>query len=70
MASPREEATVDGASLIDSRDETAHECVLDTRAIPLDVLAADAEVQRMVTRILDNIEAPSRIRVAAFYSSI
>jgi hypothetical protein len=53
-----------------SRDETTAERSLDTRGVPLEELATDADVRRMVTRILDNMEEPSRVRVASFQSNV
>lgn len=53
-----------------SLDEIVPERVLDNRAIPLEVLAADSDVRRMVNRILDNMEGSSRLHVAAFNPAI
>jgi len=59
----------DGTPVV-SLDEIVPERVLDTRAIPLEELAADSDVRRMVNRILDNMEGSSRLHVAAFNSAI
>jgi FXSXX-COOH protein len=61
---------VNGVTSATSRDEIALERVLDTRDIPLDRLDADTEVRHMVARVLDSIDGPSRVRVAAFNSAI
>jgi len=53
-----------------SSDQIIPERVLDTRAIPLEKLATDSDVRQMVDRILDNMEEPSRLPVAAFNSAI
>jgi FXSXX-COOH protein len=53
-----------------SSDQIIPERVLDTRAIPLEKLATDSDVRQMVDRILDNLEEPSRLPVAAFNSAI
>lgn len=60
---------LDGVPVV-SLDEIVPERVLDNRAIPLEVLAADSDVRRMVNRILDNMEGSSRIHVAAFNPAI
>jgi hypothetical protein len=49
--------------------ETTHEPVLDAREIPLELLAADVDVQRMVTRVLKSMEERSRVPVTSFNSS-
>lgn len=59
----------DGVPVV-SLDEIVPERVLDNRAIPLEVLAADSDVRRMVNRILDNMEGSSRLHVAAFNPAI
>lgn len=43
---------------------------LDTRDIQLDQLAGDADVQRLVIKVLKDIEAPARVQVAAFNAGI
>ncbi len=43
--------------------------VVDVRAIPLEKLAADADVRRQVRRVLESMEGPSHVRVAAFNSA-
>ncbi len=53
-----------------SPDEIVPERILDTRAIPLEKLAADSDVWPMVNRILDNMGGSSRLPVAAFNSAI
>jgi FXSXX-COOH protein len=50
--------------------ETVDKRVLDTRAIPLDELAADSGVRQMVDRIVGSAEESSRLAVAAFTSAI
>jgi FXSXX-COOH protein len=61
---------VDSVTTAVSADQTTPEPVLDARAIPLELLATDGDVCRMVTRVLESMEEPSRVRVAAFNSSI
>lgn len=61
---------MDGVTSVVSPDEIVPERVLDTRAIPLEELAADRDVRQMVNRILGNIERESRLPVAAFNSAI
>ena len=60
---------MDGVTSVVSRDEITPERALDTRATPLEQLATDTDVQRMVTRVLDNM-GESRVRVASFQASI
>jgi FXSXX-COOH protein len=57
-------------ALVVSPEESVGERVLDTRAIPLDELAADSGVRRMVDRIVGSTEESSRLPVAAFNSAI
>ena len=61
---------MDGVTSVVSPDEIVPERVLDTRAFPLEELAADSDVWRMVNRILGNMEGASRLPVAAFNSAI
>jgi FXSXX-COOH protein len=65
-ASVGEEIAVDSVTSVVSLDQV----VPDTRAIPLEELATDSDVRRMVNRILGNMEGPSRLPVAAFNSAI
>lgn len=59
----------DGTPVV-SPDKIVPERVLDTRAIPLEELAADRDVRSMVSRIMGNMEESSRLPVAAFSSAI
>jgi hypothetical protein len=61
---------VDGVTPVVPLDEIVPRYVLDTRAIPLEALATDSDVWRMVNRILDNTEGSSRLPVAAFNAAI
>ena len=51
-------------------DRISDKGFLDTRDIQLDQLAGDADVQRMVIKVLQDMEAPARVQVAAFNSGI
>lgn len=61
---------MDNATTVASADETTPMPVLDAREVPLELLAADADVRRMVTRVLENMNEPSRSRPAKFGSAI
>lgn len=61
---------MDSVTTVVSADETTPVPVLDARAIPLEQLAADTDVRRMVTEVLESMEGPSRARVAMFNSAI
>jgi hypothetical protein len=61
---------VDGVTSVVPPDEIVLESVLDTRAIPLEDLATDSDVRRMVDRILGNMEHSSRLPVTPFNSAI
>lgn len=51
-------------------DRISDERFLDTRDIPLDQLAGDADAQRMVVKVLTDMEAPARVQVAAFNAGL
>lgn len=53
-----------------TRDRISDERFLDTRHVQLDHLAADPAVQRMVTRLLKDMDAPARVQVAAFNAGL
>jgi FXSXX-COOH protein len=44
--------------------------IADVRDVPLGDLARDADVRRMVRRVIGSMEDPSRVRVAMFNSAI
>jgi FXSXX-COOH protein len=44
--------------------------IADVRDVPLGVLAQDADVRRIVGRVMESLEDPSRVRVAMFNSAI
>ena len=44
--------------------------IADVRDVPLGDLAQDADVRRMISRIIESQEDPSRVRVAMFQSAI
>jgi FXSXX-COOH protein len=60
----------DVASVVSPDKIVPERVLLDTRAIPLDELAADSGVRQMVDRIVGSMEEPSRLPVAAFNSAI
>jgi hypothetical protein len=61
---------VDSVTTVETADEITPVPVLDAREIPLELLAADVNVCRVVTRVLESMEGPSRVRVAMFSSAI
>jgi len=42
----------------------------DLRGVPLDQLAHDPDALKLVRKVLDDMEGPSRVMVAAFSSAI
>lgn len=44
--------------------------IADVRDVPLGDLAQDADIRHMVSRVMGNLEDPSRVRVAMFNSAI
>jgi hypothetical protein len=61
---------VDGVTTVDSADETTPMPVLDAREVPLELLAEDEDVRRMVTQVLENMNEPSQSRPVKFGSAI
>jgi hypothetical protein len=61
---------VDSVTTAVSADETTREPVLDTREIPLELLASHPGAQRMVTRIQGRMEEQWRVPVTSFNSSV
>ena len=61
---------MDSVTTAVSAGETTREPVLDTREIPLELLASHPGAQRMVTRIQDRMEERWRVPVTSFNSSV
>lgn len=61
---------MDCVTTVVSADEITPEPVLDAREIPLELLAVDADYRRVVTRLVESMEGPSRLRVAMFNATI
>jgi FXSXX-COOH protein len=60
---------VDSVTAVGPSDEVSPSTVLDVREVPLERLATDADVRRMVTGVLQRMEEP-RVRVTGFSSAI
>ncbi|MBV9380162.1 MAG: hypothetical protein JOY82_05305 [Streptosporangiaceae bacterium] len=61
---------MDGVATSVPQDEIGATPITDVRAIPLEQLTTDDDARRIVSRIMENMEGSSRVRVAMFQSSI